>query len=445
MASALVAALVVALPLSAVFTGGVHFQPQPPARSVALAAKGGGSMVAESPTSSGAAVEASRPGHQLMQQYKDFDKEFDVKTKAGALSALFCAIITLVSVFAAPAAPPKSIAALARSTAAPVVVQIQASKPAPLSAPAAVAPAATAAGPPAAVAPAASIPAAVAPAAAPKAMAAPSPVGAEQPWARTLSLMSSNGLRAAADWLPQAEVAIEKGAPLIQKNLEIVVSGKSEEALPVVGHALLVGTEGVLKFGFEAFSMGLNMVADGLPAIETAAAKAADETRPALQNGARTVAQFTRNMAADLEKPDNVNTQPEAVTMFAPGLLKGVSAGVDMLGEMVPDLERGVGYVVHKAMPVVKSVLKASSGLALDIAKAPMPTDEQVVSGFKAVGVDPLKAGVQAFAQVGEAGRGLSTSFSARFTELAAVAESSASAAAVAVESAAATVAVAEK
>jgi len=435
MVFALVAALVVALPLSVVFTGGVHFQPQPPARSVGLAAKGGGSMVAESPTSSGAAAEASRPGQQLMQGYKDFDKEFDVKTKAGALSALFCAIITLVSVFIAPAAPPASIAAPARSASAPVVVQIQASKPVPLSAPAVVAPAATVAKPPAAVAPAA----------APKAMAAPSPAGAEQPWGRTLSLMSSNGLRAAADWLPQAEVAIEKGAPLIQKDLEIVVSGKSEEALPVVGHALLVGTESVLKFGFEVFSMSLNMVADGLPAFETAAAKVADATRPALQNGAHTVAQFTRNMAADMEKPENVNSQPEAVTMFAPGLLKGVSVGVDILGDIVPDLERGVGYVVQKAMPVVKSVLKASSGLALDIAKAPMPTDEQVVSGFKAVGVDPLKAGVQAFAQVGEAGRGLSTSFSERFTLLAAAAESSASAAAVAVESAAATVAVAEK
>eukprot|EP00443_Scrippsiella_acuminata_P016502 CAMPEP_0115241534 /NCGR_PEP_ID=MMETSP0270-20121206/38479_1 /TAXON_ID=71861 /ORGANISM="Scrippsiella trochoidea, Strain CCMP3099" /LENGTH=475 /DNA_ID=CAMNT_0002656557 /DNA_START=46 /DNA_END=1473 /DNA_ORIENTATION=+ len=316
-----------------------------------------------------------------------------------AVVALFTAVSVAITAITAPPPRPAGPAAV-RAPATAVVLKAETSQ-APSSAPR---PAATLSRPAPAPVPVPAPAPAPAPAQAPvRAPAAPvatkpSPSAAtEFNLARTIAGATASGLRAAADLLPQAELALERQAPALEGGLRTVAAGKPEETLPVVGRAVATGAEAAARTGLKVASTGLGVAAETLPSAAQAVNFVVEAAMPSVMSGAHASADAARAMATQMSSPGNLpaNT-PDVARQVLPVLFNGAAAGLDMLIDGAPAAKQAVSYAAEKALPIVQSALRVSSEVSGDAASMPLPDSVQVTKSLKSVGIDPERLAAEA-------------------------------------------------
>jgi len=292
-----------------------------------------------------------------------------------------------------------------RPSPPPVVVQLQeAEVPGPKAAPVP-APAPVAA--PRAAAPAA-VPSFVKPAAPAATPSTPAPAASTN-WARRFTNWFANGLRNAADRLPETELALEQQVPVVESGvrwaLEIRPENaelKAKEALPVFGSAVSKGAEVVARTGLRLGASGLSVASEELPEAGQAVQAATMKALPGIQAGVHFSADTSRVVARSLEQmskpevwPSKVPQELRQVVSKSPLVFNAAASVLDTAADIAPSAESFAAYTAGKAVPVFQALLTSASEIASDASNlpvpeiVPLPEAKQVADTFRALGVDP--------------------------------------------------------
>jgi len=234
---------------------------------------------------------------------------------------------------------------------------------------------------------------ATAPAAAP--VAAPAQQDLDLSWARTLSSSAAGVLRSAADLLPVVEKAVEVTAPVVIGGIQTIIFNADENTLPLLGQAVASGAQLAARAGLQVASTGLGVAAGALPVAGQAVNWAIDASMPAFQNAAHSSADALRKFA-DGASRSGAAGEPDLLRQGLAGVLAGVSAAVDGAGDGAPAAKRALDYLGEAALPVAQALLKSSSEVAGDAARAPLPDTSALTGPLQAAAVDAGRFAAQA-------------------------------------------------
>jgi len=122
-----------------------------------------------------------------------------------------------------------------------------------------------------------------------------------------------------------------------------------------------------------------------------------DAALPTVQAGAHASAEAARTWAGDLSSPGALPAgSPEIAQQVLPGVLNAAASGLDVLASGAPAAKQALTYAADKAMPVVQNLLRASSQVSGDVAKADLPTEAEIAASLRSVNVDPDHLATQA-------------------------------------------------